>query len=596
MRRTLTVGGVGRGMPVSHIATTSGDMVEGAREAGFMPSRDMFKAQIKEISGRGDEGKEFMEQMYPAIESAVAMISEGEDKTKAWNLIFETLMEQPELLATNLGKVSEMLAKNSRQLGYMDGRFSDAADSAMDMAESAKAAKRALKGKTTPDKATALQILGGGAKQARMAALPGGDIVQSVEKQYAAAEALMKDKQKRLQKLIESPAYKRMGAPKQFEPTSVDIIDPDTHKVFQKISIEARRAGKVVKVSMKQAGAATSAFSNQIRNSFRRVVQWGFASGIVYGVVRAFRSMSQIITEVQTRMVSLQKVMDTSTTNFEQMQDAAVGMATEFGVSIEEVLDGMVVYGQQGLKVDEIMNRTRATMLAVNTTTLSSVEATEALTAAHKVFADSISNSTGFVDAWAAVAAKHAITAKDLADAVKRSGAAAGTAGVGFEDFLGIVTAIGAVTRQTGKEIATSTKFMFRAMRRPTAQKKLLGAGIATQETTGDIRPAIDILGDVAGKWDELSRAQQLSMAQAMAGIRHYNQFIVLMENFTEAQEASIDAHNSQGFAARKSELAMKSIAKQMQVLRETVKSLALSFGKALLPMATTVVSGISGL
>ncbi len=50
------------------------------------------------------------------------------------------------------------------------------------------------------------------------------------------------------------------------------------------------------------------------------------------------------------------------------------------------------------------------------------------------------------------------------AKATKYGKIAAGVAGVDFHDFLGIVTAIGAVTRQTGKEIATSTKFMLQVI------------------------------------------------------------------------------------------------------------------------------------
>ncbi len=130
-----------------------------------------------------------------------------------------------------------------------------------------------------------------------------------------------------------------------------------------------------------------------------------------------------------------------------------------------------------------------------------------------------------------------------------------------LEDFLGIVTAIGAVSRQTGKEIATSTKFMFRAMRRPTAQKELLKQGIPSVTAAGELRPAMDILGQLAGRWQDMSRAQQLSTAQAMAGIRHYNQFIILMKNFDEALSASADAANSQGFAIRKNALAMETFA-----------------------------------
>ncbi len=599
--RSLKVRGRGTGTVASHIATPRGELGPAAQEAGITPGPDMLAAQMAGIAGPGKEGAKYTQQMGQALEFAVEEIKKGRDMTVAWSAIFEALKEDPKLMHTNLAKVAEQLAKIARHTGFAGGQFGDASLSLMEMSKHAKALERTLSGKTINSAEDLSQVLAGGSKQAKQAVAAGtegkGTLADSVKEQYKEAVRVGEEWKKRLQSLIDDPeAYKTAGKPKTFKTKTVDIIDPDTGDVFQKIEMSAKRMGKTIEVSMKNASNASSQLGTQMRSSLRRVVQWGFASGVVYGLVRAFRNAVQVITEVQDKMMALQKVMDTSITDFGAMQDAAVGMAQEFGVAIADVLDGMVVYGQQGLKMSKILERTEATMLAVNVTTLSATDATEALTAAHKVFGSSVSSSSEFVDAWGAVAAKHAITAKDLADAVKRSGAAAGVAGVGFEDFMGIVTAIGAVTRQTGKEIATSTKFMFRSMRRPTAQKELGKLGIKSLAVgTGDLRPAMDILSDVAGTWDDLTRAQQINLAQAMAGIRHYNSFIVLMKNFDEAVLASIDAQNSQGFATRKNALAMQTFSKQIKVLQETVKKMALELGKSILPIATGIVKGMSG-
>lgn len=595
---SLKIRGAGKGFPAeSHIVTPSGELTPEALDYGIAPTKEMFKADVSAIAGQGQgEQKAFFDQMGVALDMAADEITHGKDLTKAWIILWEALEKKPENLVVNLKKVAEILARTGGHVGQTTGRLSEAAQAAEQLADKARKARKAFEGKDIKTVQDVAMAEAGAGRPAREAIAAGRGVTgPSVAAQYEQAIMAMKEYQQQLKEVIKTEGYKKMGAPKIFEPMTKDIIDPKSGKVLQRIRIEAKRTGEQITVSMQQAGAATNNMGNQMRSALRRVVQWGFASGIVYGTIRAFRNMATVITEVQDKMMQLEKVMDTSITNFEKMQDAAVGMAQEYGVSISEVLDGMVVYGQQGLKMNKITERTRATLLAVNVTTLSATEATEALTAAHKVFGGSVSSSSEFVDAWGAVAAKHAITAKDLADAVKRSGAAADVAGVGFEDFMGIVTAIGSVTRQTGKEIATSTKFMFRSMRRPTAQKELGKMGIGSLAPTGDFRPAMDILGDVAGAWEGLTRAQQINTAQAMAGIRHYNSFIVLMNNFDEALLASVDAQNSQGFAARKNALAMQTFSKQMQVMRETVKKLALELGKAILPAATGIVKVFSG-
>lgn len=577
----------------------TGVLSDEGRAAGLRASQKQIDSVFKEVAGHGEEGTEWLKQWKPLLENVVLEIKRGGSVTDIWQSTFEKLQESPEDFRHNLVRLREAFAKiASLVAGIGEGQFSNTAQDVRQLAKEMGILEKSLEGvdTATPQKLQAA-FTGGGAKaQGVVAKGAGTDIGQSVEAQYAQAIAAAKEYKKTLEELISSPAYKKAGAPKQFEPIRQDIVDPKTGKVIQKIEIAATRMGKSVKTSFRQVGAAAQGMGKQIMQALRRVVQWGFASGIVYGLIRAFRNAITVVTDVETKMASLKKVMDVTTTNFVQMQQVAVGFAKTYGVAIGEVLDGMVVYGQQGLKMNEITERTRATMLAVNTTTLSATDATEALTAAHKVFGDQVSGSEGFVDAWGAVAAKHAITAKDLADSVKRSGAAANTAGVKFNDFLGIVTAIGQVTRQSGKEIATSTKFMFRAMRRPTAQKELLGMGVASKDPTGDMRPAMDILGDVASKWHDLTRAQQLSTAQAMAGIRHYNSFIVLMENFGDAQQASIDAANSQGFAVRKNAIAMQTFSKHMEVAKQSVNDLVLSMGNSLLPLASGTIGVFSSI
>jgi TP901 family phage tail tape measure protein len=588
---TLRPVGRGKGQIVSPIATAGGQLMAPAMEAGVTPTPATYRAMMEQVAGRGPERETFKHMMGP-LEEVRGAIKEGSDASEQWSKVWTALISKPEYFATNMTKVVEIMSKFAKMMGPA---YATAAQELEKMAGFAKQFQSQMKKGPAPKTIEGIYETAGKAAGTRRLAEMGrpGGLAESIEAQYREAIATAERRAEQLSKVVGTDAFKKLkAAGRQFEPLKFDIIDPETGQVVQRMSAQFKQAGKQIKVSMAQAGVATNQFGNQMRNAFRRVVQWGFASGIIYGTIRALRRMVQVVTDVQTKIAGLQKVMNVTITNFEDMQEGAASMARSFGIAIEEVLDGMVVYAQQGLRVNEIMERTRSTLLAVNVTTLTSKEATEALTSVMKLFAAEVGNSERAVDAWAAVAAKHAITAKDLALAVQKTGAAAKTAGVSFNDLLGITTAIGAVTRETGKEVATGLRFMMRAMRRPKAQRELLGLGVRSMDVAGDLRPAIDVLGDVALKWAELSRAQQLATAQAMAGIRHYNKFIVLMQNWTEALDASVDAQNSSGFAARKNELAIATLAKQTQMLSETFKGLALDLGKTLLPAMTMLVKG----
>jgi TP901 family phage tail tape measure protein len=157
-------------------------------------------------------------------------------------------------------------------------------------------------------------------------------------------------------------------------------------------------------------------------------------------------------------------------------------------------------------------------MLAANTTTLNASDATEAITAAMKVYGREGESTLRFLDSWTEVEARHAITSMDLANGLKKAAAVAKTSGVSFDELNAIITGIGETSRQTGKEIGTSLRFMFRRMQADKGPKELGKVGIPVLAPTGELRKGFDILGDLAGAWDTLTSSQRLNLAQSIGG------------------------------------------------------------------------------
>jgi len=587
---TLTRGGRGIGRVTSIAATAKGELLEPAIAAGVKPTPQMFEGAIREAAGRGPGEAQKFEPVAKVLREIIQLIAKGESETKLWADLLELLKQSPADFKVNLNKVIEVLGKAAGYFQTIDGRVSATSQAFANMAKMGKTLRDQLVKREVTNQPTLLSALSATKGTRQVSAMGAPTFAGSIKEQIAAAEAQVADMEKKLTQVF------RATGKKMFESMHFQIIDPATGQVVQKLTADFKRAGTEIKGSLEQSGIALQTFGKHLQNAMRRVVQWGAATGIIYGTIRAFYVLNQTIVSTQTAMANLGKLVDTSVINLKELQDGAVSLAKEFGTPIEEVIKGMEVFAQQGMSVNDIMKNTKATMLAVNVTTLTAEQATEALTAASKMFGDEISDNTQFVDAWGSIASKHAITAKDLAESVQRSGAAAEEAGLNFNDFMGIVTAIGTVTRKTGSEIGTATRFMFKQLAQPKAIRALGDIGIKTIGDTGDIRPMMDVLGELAGKWDTLTRSQQLSIAMAVGGARHFNDIVVLMKNYGEALTASADAQNSQGFAAQKSAQFMQTYAKQLEVLKQSVTGLALALGKAILPAMTGATKAISGL
>jgi TP901 family phage tail tape measure protein len=380
------------------------------------------------------------------------------------------------------------------------------------------------------------------------------------------------------------------------------IVDPATKQTLENMAVNFRKLGEAATSSGENIGVFKEKWDDVIKSlqerrglgqAFGRVIRWGFASRTVYGLVSAMQDMVNTMADVELGMAVLRQVMSPLETDFQAVQDAALVFAKQFGLPIRQVIDAMRVFAQQGLAQQEVIDRTRTSMLAANVTTLSTTDATESITAAMKVYGQEGQSTIKFLDAWTEVEARHAITSGDLANALKKAAAVAKTSGITFDELNAIITGIGETSRQTGKEVGTALRFMFRRIQAQKGPKELSKLGIPVLAPTGELRRGFDILGDLAMAWGDLTSSQRLNIAQAIGGRRHYNSLIILMNHWSDVTETLTHSINSKGAAERRNVIVMRTYAKQLEQVRAAVSELQVQFGKAFLPVAKAVLQTV---
>ena len=210
------------------------------------------------------------------------------------------------------------------------------------------------------------------------------------------------------------------------------------------------------------------------------------------------------------------------------------------------------------------------------------------------VFREEGDRSLRFLDAWSEVEAKHAIEAGHMANAIKKSAAAAKVAGFDFDQLNGIVAAIGSTTRQSGNEIGTSMRFISRRLFTEDGPKALakLPKSVSTISPTGENRSGFDILSDLAGQWKDLTEAQKLNVATSIGGTRQYNSLLVMMDQWDEVLRGVNNSMNSKGSSERRNAEMMKTYAKQLEQTKAAATELKVELGGIVLP---TFKAGLSG-
>lgn len=113
----------------------------------------------------------------------------------------------------------------------------------------------------------------------------------------------------------------------------------------------------------------------------------------------------------------------------------------------------------------------------------------------------------------------YSITTQQLAQSIMKSAGAASTYGVELERLIGYSTSIGEITRESGNVIGNSLKSIFsRITSIPGAIDGMSEIGISIHDMNGGLRDVDDILDDLGGKWNSLSREQQQNLGLQIAG------------------------------------------------------------------------------
>ena len=176
--------------------------------------------------------------------------------------------------------------------------------------------------------------------------------------------------------------------------------------------------------------------------------------------------------------------------------------------------------------------------------------------------------------------------------------------GTTYEETLGMLTAITEQTRNASKasrglvQISSRLTQVLDDSSKTGAKLKDIysGLGIELMDSNGQIRSTYDILEDLSKQWDGLTKNEKEYIALTSAGSNQVQNFMALMNGFSQAIDATTTAYESSGSAAKENEKAMDTIGKKAELLRSQFEQLILgegglqSFAKGLLDVGIAIL------
>ena len=342
--------------------------------------------------------------------------------------------------------------------------------------------------------------------------------------------------------------------------------------VFNKVQASVAGANLQLKQSNKLLDDMAQTMSNTVR--------FGLASSIFNRLSDGLQSAYNYSIKLNSSLNDIRIVSDKSAEDMERFAVQANEAAKALGASTLDYTKASTIYYQQGLGDEETAARTETTIKAANVTGQAGDEVSEQLTAIWNGYKVSAKESEMYIDKVAKVAATTAADLEELSTGMSKTASAANAMGVDFDNLNAMLATVISVTREAPETIGTSFRSIFSRMSQldadgadefgvtlseVTAKMKAMGVEILDQN--GELKDMDVILSDVASKWNDWSKGQQVAAARVMAGTQQYSRFIALMDNQDMWNQALENSKNSLGELDRENNIYLESTKAHLQQL-----------------------------
>ena len=320
--------------------------------------------------------------------------------------------------------------------------------------------------------------------------------------------------------------------------------------------MKVQRALSTSAVQIKQANGALTQFWTTLKNTAR----WQLSSSLIHGFMGALQQAYGYAQDLDKSLNNIRIVTGASNAEMAKFAESANKAAKELRTTTTAYTNASLIYYQQGLSAEEVKQRTDVTVKMANAAGVSAEKVSDQLTAVWNNFAKGGKNLEYYADVMTALGASTASSTDEIATGLEKFAAVAETVGLSYEYATAALATVTAETRQSADVVGTAFKTLFARLQGlqlgetlddgTTLNKysqALAKVGIDIMDASGEMKKMDTILDEMAGKWNTLSNAQQVALAQTVGGVRQYNQLISLMDNWDVMQTNLTTAKNSSG-------------------------------------------------
>lgn len=300
---------------------------------------------------------------------------------------------------------------------------------------------------------------------------------------------------------------------------------------------------------------------DKLWDTLKRTAGWQISSNIMHGLQSALSEAYNYAQDLNRSLNDIRIVTGHDAEKMAAFAKEANKAAKALSSTTLAYTDASLIYYQQGLNDEAVKERTDVTIKMANVTGTTAQTVSEQLTAVWENFRTNGQHTAEYyADVMTALGAATASSTDEIAEGLQKFASVADTIGLSYEYAASALTTITAKTRQSADVVGTALKTIFARLEGlnlgetlddgTTLNKysnALLAVGVNIKDSNGELKDMDTILDETADKWQTLDRDAQMALAQTVAGVRQYTQFVSLMDNWDFMEENLATSYAAEG-------------------------------------------------
>lgn len=328
----------------------------------------------------------------------------------------------------------------------------------------------------------------------------------------------------------------------------------------------------------------TNTLMNELWVTMKNTMRWQLTSSVLHGFVGSLEQAYGYSKNLDRSLNEIRIVSEKSAEDMARFAEQANKAVKALSTTTTNYTDASLIYYQQGLTDQEVLDRTETTIKMANVAGTTAETASQQLTAIWNNFYDGSQSLEHYADVMVKLGAATASSSDEISEGIEKFAAVANTVGLSYEYAASALATVTAQTRESASVVGTAFRTLFSRIQGLTQgetlddgttlnkySQALATVGVQIKDTNGELKGMDEILDDLGSRWDTLAQDQKIALAETVAGVRQWTQLIALMDHWDFFKENLAMAQDADGVLEQQAEI----YAESWEAARDRTKAAA---------------------